>query len=308
VPYDRPMSETRTPMPTTRSATRSDVAGLTALIAACEMALDGTAEVSPMDVENSLGRAATEDDVIVAEADGQLVGWATVLGDRATVDVHPAWWDTGLGSSLRSWTEAQARASGQRRVKQIVSDADDRARRSFEAAGYQRGSAAWILVTDMGDEPPTVVIPPGVSIRPYDPDLAGSVYRVIEDAFNEWPDRQPIDLETWAAAVTGHPAFAPHLSRLAFVGDELVGAAMSDEYEGDEGWVQQIATKTAFRHRGIARALLQSVFAAFHATGRRRVGLSTNSQTGALSLYEHIGMRVRRSYTTWVKDLDQTRV
>ena len=54
---------------------------------------------------------------------------------------------------------------------------------------------------------------------------------------------------------------------------------------------------------GIARALLQSVFAAYHATGRRRVGLSTDSRTGALTLYERIGMRVRRTYTSWAKDL-----
>lgn len=290
-------------MPITRPATSADITALTALIAACETALDGVAEVSPMDVENTLGRAATDDDVIVAEVSGQLVGWATVVGDRATVDVHPSWWDTGLGTSLRAWTEARARAAGQRRIKQVVSDADDGARRSFEAAGYHQISASWILAMEMGDEPPTVDVPEGVSIRPYDPGAARGVYRVIEDAFNEWPDRQPIDFGAWSAAVIEHGAFAPHLSRLAFVDDELVGAAISDDYEGDEGWIQQVATKGAFRDRGIARALLQTVFAAFHATGRRRVGLSTNSQTGALSLYERIGMRVRRSYTAWAKDL-----
>jgi hypothetical protein len=45
------------------------------------------------------------------------------------------------------------------------------------------------------------------------------------------------------------------------------------------------------------------VFAANHATGRRLVGLSTDSRTGALTLYERIGMRVRRTYTAWSKNL-----
>jgi ribosomal protein S18 acetylase RimI-like enzyme len=94
------------------------------------------------------------------------------------------------------------------------------------------------------------------------------------------------------------------MSRLAFDGEELVGAALSDDHQGqDEGWVAQVATKASHRHRGIARALLQSVFAANHATGRRLVGLSTDSRTGALTLYERIGMRVRRTYTAWSKDL-----
>lgn len=129
---------------------------------------------------------------------------------------------------------------------------------------------------------------------------------MIEDAFNEWPDRQPTDFEGWSAHVLDHPSFAPGMSRLAFDGDELVGAALTDDYQGqDEGWVQQLATKATHRRRGIARALLQSVFAAHHATGRRLVGLSTGSQTGALAPYERIGMRVRRTYTAWAKDLSE---
>jgi mycothiol synthase len=129
---------------------------------------------------------------------------------------------------------------------------------------------------------------------------------VIEDAFNEWPDREPTEFASWSAHVIAHAAFAPGLSRLAFDGDELVGAALSSDYEGqEEGWVQQLATKGTHRHRGIARALLQSVFAAYHATGRRLVGLSTNARTGALTLYERIGMQVRRSYTAWAKELGE---
>jgi mycothiol synthase len=127
---------------------------------------------------------------------------------------------------------------------------------------------------------------------------------VIEDAFNEWPDRQPTEFAAWSAHVLGHAAFAPAKSRLAFEDDRLVGVALSNDYEGqDEGWVEQVATRATHRRRGIARALLQSVFAAYHATGRRLVGLSTGSHMGALAPYERIGLRVRRTYTAWVMDL-----
>ncbi len=148
-------------------------------------------------------------------------------------------------------------------------------------------------------------MPSGILLRPFTPTDAEAVFRVIEDAFNEWPDREPTSFESWAAHVRDHPAFAPGLSRVAFDGDQLVGAALCFDYDGqDEGWVQQLATKATHRHLGIARALLGSAFLAFHGTGRRMVGLSTNSRTGALGLYERLGMRIRRSYTGWARDLD----
>jgi mycothiol synthase len=296
----------RVPGLTTRPATRSDVPAITALIAACETADNGVAEVHPTDVEQSFDLADGQAGVIVVEAPDQLVGWATLAGGRAEVDVHPAWRGRGIGSTLLAWTEDRARAAGMPEVRQVVTNADAVAHGLFEAAGYHQHHTSWILEMRLGAAAPEVTIPPGIAIRPYRAEDAQATYRVIEDAFNEWPGRQPTTFEGWSAHVLAHAAFAPGLSRLAFDGDELVGVALCDDYEGqDEGWVQQVATRATHRHRGIARALLQSAFAAFHATGRRRVGLSTDSRTGALTLYERIGMRVRRTYTSWAKDLGE---
>ena len=289
---------------TSRRAARSDVAAITALIAACEIANDGAAEVHSTDIEQSLDLGADLGGVIVINAPDELAGWGSVHDGRAEADVHPAWRGRGLGSALLAWTEAQSRASGVGRVRQIVTDSDQGARRLFGSSGYTIHHVSWILRMELGDAPPEVVCPRGIAIRAYRPEDAAATYRLIEDAFNEWPDRQPTDFAGWSAHVLEHPSFAPTLSRLAFDGDELVGAALTDDYAGqDEGWVQQVATKASHRRRGIARALLQSVFAAYFATGRRLVGLSTGSQMGALEPYERIGMRVRRSYTAWEKDL-----
>jgi len=281
------------------------MAAITALIAACELVDNGIAEVQLSDVEHSFDLAGGPAGVIVVEAADQLVGWATVADGRADVGVHPAWRTRGIGSALLAWSEEQARASGSAEVRQVVPNSDDAARRLFEGAGYRVHHTSWVLRIDLGDATPEVTVPDGIELRPYQAADARAVYQVIEDAFNEWPDREPTTFEGWAAHVISHPAFAPELSRLAFEGSELVGVALCDDYEGqDEGWVPQVATKATHRHRGIARALLQSAFAAFHATGRRQVGLSTDTRTGALTLYERIGMRVRRTYTSWAKDLN----
>jgi ribosomal protein S18 acetylase RimI-like enzyme len=287
-----------------RAATRSDVAAITALVAACEVANDGVAEVHPTDVEQAFDLADAEAGVIVVEAADQVVGWATVAEGRSEAEVHPAWQGRGIGSALLAWTEDRARASGAAQVRQIVTDSNRGAHLLFESAGYAVHGVSWVLEMKLGDAPPEVVVPPGITIRPYRAEDAEAAYRVIEDAFNEWPGREPADFAGWSAHVLGHPSFAPEMSLVALDGDALVGAVLCTDYQGqDEGWVEQIATRGTHRHRGIARALLQSVFAAYHATGRRLVALSTNSRSGARTLYERIGMRVRRTYTSWAKDL-----
>ena len=289
---------------TSRPATRSDVAAITALIAAGEIVDNGVAEVQVADVEHAFDVADAPAGVILVEAPDQLVAWATVADGRADVEVHPAWRGRGIGASMAAWSEARARESGSAQVRQVVTDSDAAARSLFAAAGYRVLHTSWVLQIGLEDVPPAVELPPGIEISPYRPADAEAAYRVIEDAFNEWPDRQPTTFEGWSAHVIGHAAFAPALSRLAFDGEKLVGVVLCMDYEGqDEGWVDQIATVATHRHRGIGRALLQSVFAAYHAGGRRFVGLSTHSESGALTLYEKIGMRVRRSYTAWVKDL-----
>ncbi|UMG94767.1 GNAT family N-acetyltransferase [Nocardioides sp. TF02-7] len=51
------------------------------------------------------------------------------------------------------------------------------------------------------------------------------------------------------------------------------------------------------RHRGLAQALLVAAFAAGRAHGATASCLSTDSRTGALALYEKVGMVVD---STWV--------
>ncbi len=288
-----------------RPASRDDVVAITSLIAACEMANDGVAEIHPDDVSILFNRVGAEPgEVVVVEEGTSIVAWASRIGERAEADVHPVRRGRGIGRAVLGWTESRARVAGEARVRQTVTDADVAAARLFTENGYAHGGSSWILQQTLGDEPPAVEAPKGIVFRSYRLSDAHAVYRLIDDAFSEWPGREPSAFESWASHVIAHGSFSPALSPLAFDGDELVGAALSLAYEGgDEGWVQQLATKSTHRDRGIARALLQSAFAGFHAAGWRACGLSTDSRTGALSLYERVGMRVRRSYTWWIKPL-----
>jgi len=128
---------------------------------------------------------------------------------------------------------------------------------------------------------------------------------VIENAFNEWPNRDPATFEDWAALTIERPSFAPWQMILAAEQDtgDIVGVSFMLDYEAEGGWVQQVATRASHRHQGIARAMLVRAFQAFWDQGERVVGLNTDSRTGALGMYEKVGMHVKRSYTNRAKDL-----
>jgi GNAT superfamily N-acetyltransferase len=290
---------------TSRPARADDIDAIFDLVAAAELDIDGVAEVDRDDVEMGFGRAGFDpatDCILLFEGD-LPVAWADVHQNRAEADVRPSHRGRGIGAAILSWTEARARGLGESKVSQTITDANAAAAALFTANGYEPTRTAWVLEISLHDPPPAPSPPEGITIRPYDPDRdAQAVYHLIDDAFSEWEGRAPITFDEWAPYVIRHHSFSPAMSPLAFDGDELVGVVMSFDYRGnDEGWIHQLATKATHRHRGIARALLSSTFRAFHAKGKATCGLSTDSRTGALTLYERVGMSVRRPYTRYTK-------
>src|SRR5688500_11338234 len=101
-----------------RTLTREDVVPVTALIAAFELADDGTAELGAAEV------AAISDRPDLAPADtlavfdgGTLIGWGDVYQGRAEADVTPSRRGRGLGAKLLAWTEERARARAMAEVR-----------------------------------------------------------------------------------------------------------------------------------------------------------------------------------------------
>ncbi len=299
---------------TTRPADPGDAMAIYRLVAVCEQDLDGRAEVDLDDIVTDLSRPGTDlrqDTVLVHEPGGDLVGWAQVRGAhthpgrRAEADVRPDRRGQGIGTWLLNWTEWRARAARADRVGQTVTDNNEVAAAMFRARGYLPKDTAWILEIALTLDAAAPAPPDGITIREYRPGLDDrAVHRVIDDAFCEWPERDPCPYDEWVTVSIGRETFAPTLSAVALDGERIVGAAIALDYtDEDEGYVHQLAAHRDYRHRGIARALLRHSFAAFARTGRRSCVLSTNSYTGALSLYERVGMRIRRSYTHYAREL-----
>jgi ribosomal protein S18 acetylase RimI-like enzyme len=171
----------------------------------------------------------------------------------------------------------------------------------LEAEGYERRWEEWWFDIALDAEPSAPVLPAGHAIRSTVPGRdERAAFDLIERAFSEFPERPPRPFDDWAATELGRPGFAPDLLALAVRGDDVVGAVLVTFDEG-EGFVEQLAVAREHRGRGLARALLQQAFGVTWRRGGRTCGLATDSRTGARRLYEHVGMRVRKTYYEYVK-------
>jgi len=287
-----------------RPAEDADIPAIVELIGACEVDSDGVAEVDEDDVSFERHGFDAGLDTLLVFDDDELVAWAELYRGRAEADVRPSHRDRGIGSAMLRWTEYRARTLGDARVNQTKSDGNAGAHDLFLSNGYEPSWISWMIRISLDEAAEPVQVPEGITIRPYRETDARDVHRVIDAAFCEWPGREPEPYEVWAAMIPAHASFRPELSPLAFDGDELVGAVIVYDYpDAQEGWISQLATAATHRHRGIAQAMLRTAFGWFRERGRKTAGVSTDSRTGALGLYEKVGMKVVRQYTRYTKSL-----
>ena len=212
--------------------------------------------------------------------------------------------DRGIGAALLRWTEERAKALGADKLGQTVSDNNRAAGALLSANRYSVRWYTWVFEKGLDEEPSELALPSGVTMRTFEPGRDDRpMFELIDTAFSDWPDRDPsFAFEDWAASYLQREDFDPTLVFLLEDRGLLIGASMCLIY-GDEGWVQQIAVERSYRGRGLGGALLQASFREFFLRGLLTAGLSTESRTGARGVYEHVGMRVTRSYTRFSKDL-----
>ncbi len=288
-----------------RPLTAGDIIAVWELEAVGEAYDDGVVEVDLSDLEAEW-RQPDFDPAIMSIGvflGDQLVGYAQVFRGRAEALVHPEHRERGIGSALMCWTWEVARGEGRVRVGQTISENEKAAEALFRANGYEYGHTSWILRIDLSDPPPPTVLPAGYRFRPYRPgEDDREIFTLIDAAFEEWRglSSESMGFDNWVAAILYK--VPPELVVLVDDGTCIVGAAIGYDYGADvEGWIDEIAVERAHRGQGLGRALLEESFRRYWALGRRQCGVSTDSRTGALGLYEHVGMSVRRTYTRWMK-------
>jgi GNAT superfamily N-acetyltransferase len=183
------------------------------------------------------------------------------------------------------------------------------------------------LVTDLGYGPvrygyemvrpdleniPDLPLPEGLEVRPVKPEHYRLIWQALNEAFKdhwgsvEWREEW---LEEWMES----PTFNPDLWQVAWDGDQVAGTVLNfinhkenEEYDRKRGWTEYICVRRPWRRQGLAKALIARSLHVVKEQGMTEaaLGVDTQNPNGALQLYEGMGFRPVKHYTTYRKPLD----
>ncbi len=300
---------------TTRPLRPEDSGAVYRLIADCERHDVGAVEIEEADLVGDWGRPSFDiaSSTLAVHDGDRLVAYAELTSDtRADAHVHPDHRRRGIGTALAAWVRATARARGSAVVGSPVPQGSD-GDRLLERLGYFVRWESWVLELPEGAQIAAQPLPPGHTIRSAETEVdQRAAWTILEDAFLEWSERDREPFEDFAAEVMGRPGFEPWHLRLVVDGDDVpVGACHLVIYRGADGadrvggYVQSVGVRKDRRHQGLARALLADAFANARRVGATTSELNTDTRTGALGLYERVGMRVRQTWLHRAYDLSR---
>lgn len=280
---------------TERPLVTGDTTAVFEVIAAQELADTGEVAVEEADIVADWQRpgydvpahtvGVFDGDALVAFAE---VGWIT---DRGEVAVRPEHRGRGLGTELARWTREKARELGATAIGMPVPEGSP-GDRLLESLGYHVRWTSWVLRLPEGATIPDRPLPEGYVVRAAEESEHEACWTVQEDAFLEWAGRERDTFEQWRASTVLRPGFEPWNIRVVVdPTGEVVGMALV-QTTGECCFIARLATRGDQRGRGLAQALLVDAFRVGADHGSPRAELSTDSRTGALGLYEKVGMKV----------------
>ena len=253
------------------------------------------------------------DSALAVDDDGAPVAWGLVVETpepesivRVILSggVHPEHRGRGLGRRLLEWQRARAEQRLSRSDSilpaWVLAYAPERTPehgRLLEHAGFRAAryftSLNAVLARAELDRP----LPDGVRVEPFTPQRDEQLRLAKNAAFADHWGSQPATVEGWASMLA-LPSVRRDLSRIAVVGDEVVGFVLVEINEDD--WERQgytgayiglVGTRREWRGRGLASALLADSMRAMRDAGLERAVLDvdTENPTGALGVYERLG-------------------
>lgn len=151
------------------------------------------------------------------------------------------------------------------------------------------------MAIELTEEPPEPELPAGLVVDELRDDEYRAFYDALNEAFAEHWEWHPDPFEEWIERRGGQ--HRDEHGPVWFVvrdGDELAAVTRNDANVAGGGYVGAIGVRPAWRGKGLAKALLYRTFAEFWRRGTPRATLDVDSQnaTGAVALYERVGMRI----------------
>jgi len=313
-------------------------AALMVPIANAVYAANGMDEITTVaDLENWLGHTLAgfdpASDVVLAEVDGTLVGYAWVDWVDTTDGmrefrlggyVHPDWQGRGIGRRLLEWQEGYALAhpAAAASTRPLVlgswsSELNARKARLLAAAGYTPARDFFEMLRPGINGVEVPPLPDGIEIRPVVNDRASKkqLWDADVEAFEDhWGgfDSSDAAFEAWLV----RPHWDSDLWVVAWDGDEIAGGVMNTIYTDDNeafgrrrGWLDSVFVRRAWRRRGLGAALVARSLVRLREAGMEEamLGVDSDNPSGALALYERAGFEVHRRSSAYRKPMEISR-
>lgn len=267
-------------------------------------------------------------DMIFVEVDGQAVAYGRVGWYEESNGthiyytlgwVHPQWRRKGIGTAILKHNERRIReiavkhpAAAPKFFQTDHSDKQPGVAALLKANGYAETRWGYEMQRPIDAPLPDAPMSEDLEVRPVDE----AHYRPIWDADNEafrdhWghSERTEEEYQRWLAEPV---IFTPHLWKIAWDADEVVGMVRNfvdedenKEYDRKRGYTEFISVRKPWRRRGVARSLLVQSIEMFREMGFEEtvLGVDTLNPNHALNLYEGVGYQVVRKSTLYRKEL-----
>ena len=287
-----------------RDASEDDTPAIGALMAQHALASFGEIELSEDEIRSWFREPRLW--IQLAEGDGELVGYLDVRSeDGGRFDVDARTLDAEVAPVLVQAAETHAQ---QGVLRGYVQGDEPVLRGAYGAAGWRPIRYSFRMQIELGGDLPEPVWPDGLEPRNVREGEEERVYEAHMDSFVDHWDFRRESFDDWARHTSDNHRFDPSLWWLVDDGDELAAISLNSwHFSGDPqfGWIHVLGVRPAWRRRGLATALLLHSFRDFKQRGATRVGLGVDGEntTGAVRLYERVGMRQVRRDDTYEKTL-----
>lgn len=301
---------------TVRAPTPRDAVGIAEVLNAHAAATGRPADETAERVERwfELEDLDPARDMFLAVEGGRIVGYADVSApgnppEVVNVDLRVPPECERVVERLLEEVERRADELGDAgaRIRAPANEEDVGYRAALSRHGFQVVRSSFTMEIDLERPTKDPVWPAGLTSRPFEPGEERAVYDAYVEAFTDHWGFVPESFADWCTWNLD-PNRDTSLWRLVQDGADIAALSMSVPSRGDDhtvGWVGVLAVRRPWRRRGLARALLLESFGLFRSIGRRRAGLGVDSEntTGALALYQGVGMRATSRSDTWERVL-----
>jgi ribosomal protein S18 acetylase RimI-like enzyme len=240
----------------------------------------------------------------VLEEDGRIAGYCDIAprGEIPFIDLAAP----GRWAELLDWAEGQATELGMKTASLFVPH-EHELQDVAVARGYERRRDSLTMEIAF-DAPPDDADFGELEVRTYRDGDREALIAALNDAFSEDPFWQEVTPPRFEERFLGRHDFDPTLWFLAWDGAELAGFALDYPELGTDtglGHINWLGVRKPWRRRGLAEALLRRSFSELYARGKHRTALGVDVQnvTGALRVYERVGMHATDRFGTWQRDL-----